>query len=319
MGPGLAAALAALAPAWARAASCCGGGGGGAGALAARGDRAVADLSLEAERYDGYWDADGRHRPDPAGSSMAQYRLTAAGALRLAGAWQASASLPLVLNDNRFGGIASRSQGLGDAALGIWWEALDQRSAWRLASAADLLPDVTLGATLTLPTGVSPYDHVRDGLDVTGRGFYRLDGALLVDKAWRAFSASVAIGYGVAFERWVNRVNGGWVPPVRKRLGDRATASLSLGWRAFLGTGGHALTTAAALSWLHEAEGTRDGVADPTTGLAKTAAAVTVTWSSTDSDWTARVALAHAVQRDGWGRSFPTTDVLTLGVRRAFR
>jgi hypothetical protein len=56
-----------------------------------------------------------------------------------------------------------------------------------------------------------------------------------------------------------------------------------------------------------------------TSGLEKTAAALTVTWSGTDSDWSARAGLAHALRWDGWGRSFPTTDTFSLGVRRAFR
>lgn len=316
-GTALAAALA-VAPARAGAASCCGGGGGGA-ALAARGDAGLLDLSLEAERYAGYWDLDGTHKDDPPGSAMAQYRLAAGGALRLAPAWQVSGALPVLLNDNTYGGLSSTTRGVGDATVGLHWEPVDQRSAWRLATAADLVPAVTVGAVVTVPTGVSPYDDVQGSFDVTGRGFWRLDGALQVDKGYRAWSASLSLGYGVGFERWVNRSYGGWVPPVRKKPGDRATASLSLGYRAVLGTGGRSLTATAALSWLHEADGTRDGVRDDTTGLEKTAGALTLTWSSTDSDWSARASLAHAFRRDGWGRNFPTTDTFTLGVRRAFR
>ncbi len=314
---GVAAALA-LAPGRALAASCCGGGGGGA-AVAARGDAGLVDLGLEAERYAGYWDLDGNHRPDPPGASMAQYRLSLAGALRLAERWQVAGALPLVWNDTRYGGFSSRSHGPGDSTLGVFWEPVDQRSAWRLASAADLVPAVTVGAVVTVPTGVSPYDDVASSLDVTGRGFWRVGGSLLVDKGYRAWSASLALGYDVALERWVNRSYGGWVPPVRKRLGDRATASLSLGWRTFLGTGGRSLAATAALSWLHEADGTRDGVRDETTGLEKTAGSLTLTWAGTDSDWSARLGLAHAFRSDGWGRNFPTTDTFTVGVRRAFR
>lgn len=314
----LAVAVAALAPARAVAASCCGGGGGGA-VLAGRGEAGLLDLALEAERYDGYWDLEGTHRADPPGSAMAQYRLSLAGALRVAERWQLEAALPLVLNDNAYGGLSSRTHGVGDAGVGVFWEPVDQRSAWRLASAADLVPAVTLGAVVTVPTGVSPYDDVSSSFDVTGRGFWRLDGKVLVDKAYRAWSASLELGYGVALERWVNRSYGGWVPPVRKRLGDRAAASLSLGYRVVLGTGGQALTTTGALAWLHEADGTRDGVRDDTTGLERTAGTLTVTWAGTDSDWSARASLAHAFQGAGWGRNFPTTDTISVGVRRAFR
>lgn len=307
-----------LCPGPARAASCCGGGG-GATAVAGRGERAMVDLSVEAERYAGYFDLDGRHKADPPGSAMAQYRLNLAGALRLGAAWQAGLSVPLVWNDNVYTGISSHTHGLGDAALSLWFEPVDQRSAWRLASAADLVPAVTVGATLTVPTGISPYDDVSSSFDVTGRGFYRLDGTVLVDKGYRAWSASLALSYGTAFERPVNRAYGGWVPPVRKDLGDRASASLSIGYRLFVGTGGNALATTVALSWLREGRGTRDGVPDETTGLEKTALAATLAWSSTDEDWSARASFGHTLRAAGWGRNFPTTDTFTLGVRRAFR
>jgi hypothetical protein len=309
---------AALAPARALGASCCGGGGGSA-PLAARGEVALLDLTLAAERYDGYWDLDGVHKPDPPGSALAQYRLLASGALRLAERWQVTGAVPLVFNDNVYGGLSSQTHGVGDAVLGLFWETLDQRSAWRLASAADLVPALTVGATLTVPTGISPYDDVESSFDVTGRGFYRLDGLVNVDKGYRAWSFSLALGYGVTFERWVNRSYGGWVPPVQKKLGNRAALGGTVAYRVFLGTGGQALALGAGLAWTHEDQGTRDGVRDDTTGFSQTVASLTVSWSSTDSDWSARAGLAHAIQADGWGTNFPTTDTFTVGVRRAFR
>jgi hypothetical protein len=93
----------------------------------------------------------------------------------------------------------------------------------------------------------------------------------------------------------------------------------TVAYRHFLGTGGQALALGAGLAWAHEDQGTRDGVRDETTGFGQTTASLTVSWSSTDSDWSARAGLAHAIQADGWGRNFPTTDTVTLGVRRAFR
>jgi hypothetical protein len=317
-GAAVAAALLALAPARAYAASCCGGGG-GAAPLAARGEAALLDLTMAAERYDGYWDLDGVHKPDPPGSSLAQYRLLASGALRIGERWQVTGALPVVFNDNRYGGISSRTRGLGDAVLGLFWETLDQQSAWRLASAADLVPALTVGATLTVPTGISPYDDVTSSFDVTGRGFYRLDALVNVDKGYRAWSLSLSAAFGIGFQRWVNRSYGGWVPPVQKRLGQRASVGGTVAYRHFLGTGGQALALGAGLAWAHEDQGTRDGVRDETTGFGQTTASLTVSWSSTDSDWSARAGLAHAIQADGWGRNFPTTDTVTLGVRRAFR
>lgn len=309
---------AALAPGAARAASCCGGGGGGA-AMLARGDRAMADLSLEWERYDGYWDLDGRHRPDPAGASFSQLRATFAGGLRLAPAWQLSATLPWAWNRNTYSSLSTRTQGPGDASLSLWLEALDERTGWRMKAAADLLPSVTLGLALTVPTGISPYDDVASSFDVTGRGFYRLDGNLLVEKSYRAFSASLSAALGRHLARPVNRVYGKWVEPYRKRLGDRVSGGLSLGYRHFVGTAGHALTATASLAWLHEGAGILGGGRDPTSGIARTAAGLALAFASTDSDWAARVSWSHALQGRGLGENFPTTDILTLGVRRALR
>ncbi len=310
--------LAALAPPAARAASCCGGGGGGA-AMLARGDRAMADLSVEWERYDGYWDLDGRHRPDPAGSSLSQLRATLSGGLRLGSSWQLAGTLPFAWNRNRYSGISSRTQGLGDASLSLWFEALDERTAWRMKEAADLLPSVTVGLGLTLPTGISPYDDVPSSFDVTGRGFYRLDGNLLVEKSYRAFSASLSAAWGRHLARPVNRVYGKWVEPYRKRLGDRASAGLSLGYRHFVGTAGHSLTATASLAWLHEGAGILAGSRDPTSSIARTASGLALAFASTDSDWAARLSWSHALQGRGLGENFPTTDIFTLGVRRALR
>ena len=75
-------------------------------------------------------------------------------------------------------------------------------------SPADLLPSVTLGAALTLPTGLSPYDAISDQYDVTGRGFYRLDATLQVDKSFRGFSSSLSAAYGKHLEELAGRPGG---------------------------------------------------------------------------------------------------------------
>lgn len=307
-------------PGLARAASCCGGGGGGASVLP-RGDLALVDLSLDLERYDGYWDGGRVHRPDPPGSSLSQLRLNLTGAMRLSGAWQGAVTLPFVWNRNVYAGAgrSARSSGPGDAAVSLWYEAFTELSAWRVRGPADLVPSITVGPTLTLPTGLSPYDDVASSFDVTGRGFYRLDGTVILDKSYKAWSGSASLAYGVHFARPVNRTYGSWVEPYRKRLGNRTSASGSLGHRTFLGTGGTSLTLAVAFSYLTEAQGTIAGAPDPASGMEKSAVAATLTWASTQGDWSGRVAWSHAIQTSGWGRNFPTTDVFTLGARYALR
>jgi hypothetical protein len=315
----LAAFLAVALPALARAASCCGGGGGGASVLP-RGERALLDLAFDLERYDGYWDGGRVHRPDPPGSRLSQARLSLTGAWRLGGPFQAAATLPFAWNRNVYAGAgqAARTSGLGDASLSGWYEAWTERSAWRVASWSDLLPTVTVGPTLTVPTGLSPYDDVRSSFDLTGRGFYRLDGTVLVDKSYRAWSGSASLAYGAHLARPVNRLYGAWVEPYRKRLGNRLSLSGSLGYRTFVGTGGTSLAFTAALSYLQEDRGTIAGAPDPATGMEKTAVAGTVTWAGTDEDWSARASWSHAIQAGGYGKNFPTTDIFTVGARYVF-
>ena len=310
--------LAVALPSPARGASCCGGGGGGASVLP-RGERAMLDVSLDLERSDGYWDGDGIHRLDPPGSRIFQGRLNLTGAWRLGGPWQAAATLPLVWNSNQYSGQSSRTRGPGDSALSLWWEATTERSAWRLAGAGDLLPSITVGPTLTLPTGLSPYDGLSSSFDLTGRGFYRLDATVMLDKSYRAWSASASLSYGVHLGRPVNRFYGNYVEPYRKRLGNRALASGSLGYRTFVGTGGSSLALTGAFSYLKEEQGTIAGAPDPSTGMEKSAVTGTLTWAGTDEDWSVRLSWIRAIRADGWGLNFPTTDIVSLGVRYVLR
>lgn len=310
--------LAVALPTAGRAASCCGGGGGGASVLP-RGVLALLDASLDLERYDGYWDTGRVHRPDPPGSRLFQGRLNLTGAWRLGGPWQVAAAVPFVWNSNVYSGVSSKTQGLGDSSVSLWHETWTERSAWRVAAADDLLPSLTIGPTLTIPTGLSPYDDVTSSFDVTGRGFYRLDVTAMLDKSYRAWSASISGAYGIHFGRPVNRFYGNYVEPYQKRLGNRALVSGSLGYRAFIGSGGDSLALTGAFSWLWEDQGTIAGNPDTATGMEKSAVAATLTWAGTDEDWSARLSWSHAIQANGWGRNFPTTDIITVGVRYVLR
>jgi hypothetical protein len=279
----------------------------------------VADLSFDWEQYDGYWNQHGRHVSDPPGSDLNQYRVNLGYAHRFAERWQGSILLPYVWNDNRYSGVSSKTDGLGDATLAIWYEALRDESTWKVRSGRDLIPGVTAGIALLVPTGISPYDDVKSSFDVTGRGFYRLDGNLLVEKTIQPFSASLALAYGTYFERSVNREYGKYVKPYNKDLGDRASASFSLGYTQVLGTGGDSLTATAAYSWLDEDDCSYNGVTDNGSGFAKQSAGITLAYANVDSDWSVRGGWNHAIKTDGWGRNFPTTDIFTLGVRYVFR
>lgn len=313
---GLALALAAALPAPGRAASCCGGGGSGS-VLLPRSAWWMVDVAGDLERYDGLWDDQGNYLPDPPGTRLRQWRTTLSLAGRLARTWQAALSVPWVWNANAFSGLSSRTTGPGDTTLALWWEALDEKTAWRLRELGDLVPNLTIGPSLLLPTGVSPYDDVSSSFDITGRGFYRIDGNLVLDKGYRAFGASLTLAYGIHLGRPVNRLYGKPVEPFRRRLGDRASASLGLSYRYILRSAGDSLTGTATWSWMHEAEGVTAGARDGTFAMEKHALGLSLLYGSTDHPWSVRASWSHAFQRDGLGENFPTTDIFGLGVRYA--
>ncbi len=314
----LAAATLTLTPALATAASCCGGGSSGS-LLLPKFSRAMVDASLAWERYDGFWNKQGEWTPDPAGSDLNQYRLAFGYAHRLAPRWQLGVSVPYVWNDNRYGDWERNTHGVGDTTISLWYEAFDRiMCVWKVKELADLKPAVYWGASLTLPTGTSPYDEVEDNFDITGRGFYRLDASLMLDKTVYPWSATFSASYGVHLERPVNREYGTYVEPYDRKLGDRFSASLSGGYTLFT-EAMESLTATLAYSYLEEQEGTIDGVTDTTSGLRKESFTTTLAWASDDRDWVVKLSWSRGLRVDGWGSNFPVTDVLSLGVSHVLR
>lgn len=307
-----------LSPLSAWAGSCCGGGGGAALMLPSY-YQGMIDVSVDFEKYRGFWNQDGVVTPDPPGSDLRQYRMNIGYAQRLAARWQTSITLPYVWNDNVYSGLSSQTNGLGDTTFNVWYEAVDDKSAWKIRSLKDLVPSVTVGAALLVPTGISPYDDVTSSFDITGRGFYRLDGNLLVAKALNPWNASLSLGYGTYLERSVNREYGKYVEPYRKKLGDRFSGSVSLGYTYYIGTGGDKLTGTGSFSYLREADTTYDGARDANSGFRKESFGATLAYASTDHDWSTRISWSHAVRKDGWGDNFPLTDIYTMGVSYGFR
>lgn len=298
-------------------ASCCGGG--PATTLTVpKYARAVADLSVEMERYDGYWNQAKEHVPDPPGSDLRQYRLTGGIGHRFATDWQTALSLPYVWNDNTYSGVSSETDGLGDMTVSLSYDLADDNSTWKIHTPADLMPAVAVGVALLIPTGISPYDDVSSSFDVTGRGFYRLDGTLLVEKTIRPWNGSLSLAYGTYFERDVNREYDKYVEPYHKKLGDRASASAAIGYTAVVGTGGDSLTGTVTYAWLNEADASYNGHRDSSSGFSKQSVGGTLSYGSTDSNWSVRAGWNHAMQQDGWGQNFPTTDIFSLGVRYVF-
>ena len=307
-----------LVPSYAQAGSCCGGGASTA-LILPKYAQAMIDISSEAEIYDGFWNQNGKYTPDPAGSDLRQYRVNTGYAQRLASRWQASVVVPYVWNDNRYANLTSRTEGLGDMTVSLWYEALDDLSSWKIREAKDLIPLVMIGASLLIPTGISPYDEVNSSFDVTGRGFYRLDGNVFIAKTVNPWNATLTTSYGTYIERAVNEEYGKFIEPYHKKLGDRFSTSFFLGYNYYIGSAGDYLTVSGGATYLREADSTIDGKRDPNSGFRKESVGLMLSYGSTDSDWSIRASWNHAIKQDGWGVNFPTTDIYSLGVRYVFR
>jgi len=277
---------------------------------------ALLDLSFDTEKYIGYWDPTGKYHYDPVGY---QYRLNVGYAYRLSTQWQASIAVPYVWNNNQYQSGAARTSGLGDTTLNLWYEAFEDKSAWKIRELRDWLPSVTLGPSLLIPTGISPYDSKPSSYDITGRGFYRLDGSVLIAKTLHPWTASVSLAYGTYLERSVNREYGEYQKPFRKKLGDRSLASLSLGYIYYIGSAGDSLTGTLSFSHLNEDDAKIDGNRQRNSGFQKKSFGTALAYSSTDTDWSVRFSWNHSMRESDWGNNFPTTDIYTIGVSYGFR
>ena len=220
---------------------------------------------------------------------------------------------PFVWNDNKYSGIESSSSGLGDISLNLWYETFDNiMCVYEVQGIKDLMPAIYLGGGLTLPTGKSAYgDDVTSSFDITGRGFYRLDANLLMDKTIWPWTMIFEFSYGVYLERPVNQEYGNPVEPYDKQLGNRRLGTVSLGYTDFLKEL-DTMTYTLAYSDLKEDNGTINGVTDPTTGLAKQSFTFTAAYSTMAKDWIVKGSINHSIKDDGWGRNFPATDIFTI-------
>ncbi|MBI5143186.1 MAG: transporter [Nitrospirae bacterium] len=301
-----------IAPSGSLAASCCGGGSASTLVLPKLGQSEYS-ASLVKETYTGYWNDTGTWRNT--GSDQNQYRLELGAAMRLAPRWQASISVPYAWNRYRSSATNSSTDGIGDTTIGIKYENFEHAMCitdienWR-----DLLPAVYIGAAMTLPTGISPYDDVENSFGITGRGFYRMDGNLLIEKTIYPWNLSLDFSYGTSLERDVNREYGNYVEPYRKKLGDRFAAAVRFGWGYDLPWGGMTLTPAVSYSYVHEGKGEINGSQYETSGFSSRSVGASLSLGNFTNEWIGTLSWGHAIKKDNWGRNFPTTDTWMLGV-----
>jgi len=302
------------------AASCCGGGSASSLILPKMAD-SMFDYSFSYEKYDGFWNVDGDHIDDPEGSSFEQYRSNFAYANRLGYRWQASIQVPYVWNKNIYPEKESATNGLGDTVLGLWYESFDDvKCVWKVTGWKSLEPAIYFGTSLTLPTGKSMYSgDVTQDNDVTGRGSYRLDANLLIDKTIYPWSLSWALSYGMHIERPVNEEFGRTVEPYDLQLGDRISNGITFGYTHFLESLS-TVTVSASVNDLREGEGKINGLKDASLpSIKKQSVGLSLSYSTPIMDWVYKVSLNHALQGDGRGENFPTTDIVNLGVTYVIR
>jgi hypothetical protein len=269
--------------------------------------------SLNYERYDGFWNQDGTYINDPPDTDLQQFRLNLGYAYRLASNWQTSVVAPIIWNDNKYTGIESSTVGMGDISANLWYETFDDiMCVYEVRGIEDLVPAIYVGGGLTLPTGKSPYSgDVTSSFDITGRGFYRLDANLLMDKTIWPWTMIFEFSYGVYLERPVNQEYGKYVEPYDKQLGNRRLGLLSLGYTSTLNQL-DTLTYTLAYSDLKEDQGTINGNTDPTSGFDKQSFTFTFAYSTMEKDWIVKASINHSIKDDNWGRNFPATDIVTV-------
>ncbi len=306
-----------LLPLSAFAASCCGGGSGASLLLPKFRDLSVG-VNLAYEKYDGFWDKDGLWHQDPDGSNLSQSRLGLGVAKRINDNWQVSLSMPYVWNDNQYANNTFKTSGIGDSSITVWYEAFDEITCtWVLDTLEDYKPAMYFGASLTVPTGISPYDDVQNNFDITGRGFYRLDLKALFDKTVYPWNASIALNYGKYLKRSINREYGAYVAPYDKNLGDRFSSSISGGYTQFLKEG-DTITYTLAYAYMQEGKATIDGLVDETSGVQKKGFSGTAAWSDESKSTVVKLTYAYTPHYHNWGQNFPTTSALSLGVNYVY-
>ena len=299
-------------------ASCCGGGS-ATSLVLPKFSHSMINIAIDAENYNGYWDGNGNYKDDPPGSDLNQYRLNLGYAHRLGSRWQGAIVVPYVWNSNEYAGLSSSTDGLGDMTLGLTYEAFDGiKCVWKVRDWKDLMPAAYFGMALTVPTGISPYDDVVNSFDITGRGFYRLDANMLLDKTIYPWNASLLLTYGKHLERDVNREYGKYVEPYSKELGDRMLGTASFGYTHFLESM-DTMTFTLTYSHLEQDEGSIDGRPDYSTEMKKKSIGGIIAYSTMNRDWVYKLRYIHASPEDGQGKNFPVTDIISVELSHVFR
>jgi len=298
--------------------SCCGGGSSSSLVLPKFAKLGVS-LSLTNEHYDGYWTNNSSYLIDPPDSSLNQYRMTVGYAHRVANDWQLSITTPYIVNDNRYTGIKSFSQGIGDTNVSAFYELFSKvQCIWKVRKWQDLLPATYIGLDTLLPTGLSPYSNVIDSFSVTGRGLYRVSPKILFDKTVYPWSFSFSSSYGYHFQRPVNQEYGNYIVPYDIRLGNRFNYSILVGYTHFFDS--MAFTTlSASYAYLNEEKALIDDVLNDTTGLSRHSGNIVLLYATTNRSYIFKLTYNFSLREKNWGRNTPLTDTFSMEVNYVLR
>ncbi len=285
------------------AASCCGGGAGTSVILPKFNDYMV-DVSLRAEPFDGSWDEHGRYIDDPNGTDLAEVGMQVGAAKRLADRWQISSVIPFTRHENTYSGDHHTTQGIGDTSVSVWYEAFENVTCvYRITDLASLQPSVYLGSQIIIPTGLSRYsDRVDNNQEVTGRGFYRWDAQVMLEKTIYPWSASLTWLYGYYIERPVNQEYGRKSEPYQKQLGHRHSLSGSVGYTWFLPNAA-LLTLTGTYTDLSEGGSRIDGQLTDEGAFQKISSGLSFAYSTARRDWFYKLGYSQAERGYGTPKS----------------
>lgn len=292
------------------AASCCGGGAGTSVILPKFNDMMV-EANSAYEQFDGNWNPDGHYVEEVDGQDLNELTTTISMAKRLHDHWQFSLNLPYTRHDNQYSGESGNSGGLGDTSMSIWYEAFENVTCvYRIAGWESLKPSIYIGGQLTVPTGKSRYsDRVDRSEEITGRGFYRFDSQVMVEKTIYPWSLSVTWMYGKYLERPVNQEYGRDIEPYDKQLGDRHSLSSSLGYTWFA-KDMSMVTLSTSYTDLSEGASSIDGDRNEDDAFQKISTGLNLTYTSPRRDWFAKLGYSQAER----GTRTPRSSAINLGV-----
>ncbi|MES0490557.1 MAG: transporter [Leptospirales bacterium] len=299
------------------AASCCGGGS-STSLILPKFSKSMVSFSAGSEIYHGSYDVEGFHNPDPPQSDLKQYKTTIGGAIRLSDRFQLALSIPYVWNSIQYSGVSSTSNGLGDSSLNLTYETFDNvRCVWKVRDFSDLIPAIYFGVGFLLPTGNSQYSSIKDNFHITGRGFYRGDLKLLIDKSIYAFNISLGATYGKHFTRPVNREYGEYITPYTKQLGDRLVLNAAMGYTFNLDIVN--LTLTGAYSRVEEFAGKIGGKSNPFTAFTKNVLSFTTSVATADKNKVLKFTISHSPEKDYWGTNTAATNTFSIEVWNVIR